>query len=93
VNQPAAAREDAGRQGAAWLHDFIVRLVDKPRSVAVDPRWEAPAALILIVRARGRDEAGWLIGRRGQVVEHLRRLAQRVSLGLGLRVAIEVIEA
>jgi predicted RNA-binding protein YlqC (UPF0109 family) len=60
---------------------------------AVEPRWEAPAALTLVVRARARDEADRLIGRRGEVIEHLRPLAQRVGLRLGLPIAIEVIEA
>jgi predicted RNA-binding protein YlqC (UPF0109 family) len=97
----AVSREDTGRQLAAWLHAVVAgapsypsaRLVDAAAVVTVTPRWDGPEVLTLVVNARGRDEAGRIIGKRGGMVEHLRCVAGRIGARLGLRVWVEVVEA
>ena len=91
-----------GLELASWLHAVVagapgfsgVRLVNDAGSVVIEPRWDGLDAITLVVRVRGRDEMGRVIGRGGTVVEPaLRPLTRRVGLRLGLRVGIEVVEA
>lgn len=96
----APRAETLGRELADWLRAILVgspgstaRFVEDPASVTIEPRWDAPHALTLIVRARGCAEAGRCIGRRRGVSDPLEALAQRLGERLGLLIRVRVIEA
>jgi hypothetical protein len=93
-------RERVGLELAGWLSAILAgapgsaaRFVNDPALLSIAPRWDAPSALTLVVRARDRAETGRCIGRRRAVRDPVEALAQRLGERLGLRVGIEVVEA
>lgn len=84
---------DLGLELAAWLHDFVARLVDDTPALAAVPRWEAPDTLVLVIRAARGTDVGRLVGRRGAVIDGLRSVARAVGVRHGLRLGVEVTEA
>ena len=83
-----------GAHLAARLRGVVLPFVNDTTALRIVPRWDAPDAIVLIVRAaRGRD-VGRLVGRGGAVVDALRLLARVVGMRGGVRgVDIEVVEA
>jgi predicted RNA-binding protein YlqC (UPF0109 family) len=92
-------RQAVGLELASWLHAILAgvagsaaRFVEDASAVAISPRWDAPHALTLEIRARGHD-VGRIIGRRRGVSDPLAALAQRLGERLGLLIRIQVSEA
>ena len=85
-------RENLGLELVAWLGSILAgppgsaaRFVDDPASLSIQPRWDAPHALTLVVTARGRAETGRCIGRHGAVRDILEARLRATTIAPGRR--------
>lgn len=78
----------AGARATAVVEHIVKSLVDDPELVDIDVS-ERPNNGVLIMIHAGPDDMGRLIGRRGRVIQSIRRVASAAGATEGVKVEVD----
>lgn len=77
-----------GARATAVVEHIVKSLVDEPDLVDVDVTERANNAILIMIHA-GPDDMGRLIGRRGRVIQSIRRVAVAAGATEGVKVEVD----